>query len=257
MNDLGTCTICQRETTRMACERCEQRMRRQLDDLPTFMALAGDNLLPGQGGDGRSSERTLGINVAALDVAAGFDAIAVLESWERVWREDFDLAPYGLASSARNDGTQKTTLVGITRFLKAWLGKVCEEHPAVDEFAAELRTIHRQSQQAAGQTKRGGWRVTCPADTETAECGSVLVVTSADFDASVTCKACRTTWPTERLLRVVASSAHAELWLDAEAAAHWLGVDVRTLRKWAQGGRIDRSHGRYEVHSLRKALGTL
>lgn len=251
MNDHTTCTVCLRPTSRMACERCEAKMRQQLAELPEYMELASANLLPGQGGDGRSTERTLGINLAALDTAAGFDAIAVLESWERAWREDYGLAPYGLATAQLPDITTATTLRHIVGFLSTWLSKACDTHPAIDDFATELRQIHRYNQQAIGMTRRTAWRVTCPADVDEGECGNVLIVSGEDFGAQVTCRACSTTWPTERLLRVVASSRHAELWLDSEAAAEWLGVGQRTLRKWAAEGRITREHGRYEVHSLK------
>lgn len=248
-----TCLICQRPTERFACDRCEAMMRRQLSDVLEYQALAGDNLVPGQGGDGRATERTLGINIAALDTSAAFDAIAVLESWERVWREDYGLTPYGPASAER-EPTPEATLVGIVNFLQSWLSKTCSEHPAVDEFASELRTLHRQMQQAAGQTRRAAWRVTCPTDMDDGECGQRLKVSGDDFGGQVTCRACQTTWPVERLLRVVASSRMAELWLDPEAASEWLGVHSATLRKWAKHGRIKRSHGRYEVHSLREAI---
>ena len=253
MNETHACLICQRPTERMACQHCEGRMMRQLSDVLEYQALAGDNLLPGQGGDGRSTERTLGINIAALDTSAAFDAIAVLESWERIWREDYGLTPYGPASAER-EPTPEATLTGIVTFLQSWLGKTCTEHPAVDEFAHELRGVHRASQQAAGQTRRAAWRVTCPSDTEDGECGQQLRVSGEDFGGQVTCRACRTTWPVERLLRVVASSRMAELWLDPEAASEWLGIGERTLRTWAREGRIRRENGRYEVHSLREAM---
>jgi len=274
MNEGGTCTICQRSSQRFACERCEHQMRLQLQEVLDFQAIAADNLLPGQGGDGRASERGLGVNIAALDLVGAFDAIAVLESWERMWREDYGLTPYGPASAERltamtqakpdpdiagtsHPGMQSTraTLVGIVNFLQSWLSKTCSEHPAVDEFARELRTLHRACQQAAGQTRRAAWRVTCPADTDQGECGKQLRVSGQDFGGHVSCRACGTTWPVERLLRVVASSQHAELWLDPEAASEWLGISERTLRLWAREGRLKRANGRYEVHSLREAIG--
>lgn len=254
MNESGACTICQRATERMACQRCETIMRQQLSHIVEYQALAEDNLIPGRGGDGRATERTLGINVAALDTVGAFDAIAVLESWERIWREDYGLTPYGPASAERQP-TAAATLVGIVNFLQSWLSKSCSEHPAIDEFAAELRNLHRASQQAAGQTSRAAWRVTCPTDLEDGECGTRLRVSGEDFGGHVTCRSCSTTWPVERLLRVVASSQHAQLWLDPEAASQWLGISERTLRLWAREGRIQRANGRYEVHSLREAIG--
>jgi hypothetical protein len=253
MNETGACVICQRTTERMACEHCQNQMRLQLTNIVDYQALASGNLLPGQGGDGRSTERSLGINVAALDLVGAFDAIAVLESWERIWREDYGLSPYGPASALR-DPTARGTLLGIVSFLQSWLTKSCTEHPAIDEFAHELRTLHRSCQQAAGQTQRAAWRVTCPADVEDGECGNQLRVSGQDFGGQVTCRACNTTWPVDRLLHVVATSRHAELWLDPEAASEWLGVHTGTLRKWAKDGRIKRERGRYEVHSLKAAM---
>ena len=253
MNTAGTCTICQRPTERMACDRCQHTMRVQLGEICDYQALAADNLVPGQGGDGRATERTLGVNIAALDLVGAFDAIAVLESWERIWREDYGLTPYGPASAER-DPAARATLLGIVSFLQSWLTKSCTEHPAIDEFAREVRTLHRTCQQAAGQARRSAWRVTCPADTDEGECGTQLRVSGEDFGGHISCRGCGTTWPVDRLLHVVASSQHAELWLDPEAASEWLGISERTLRLWAKEGRIMRDHGRYEVHSLRQAI---
>lgn len=251
---MNNCLICQHETEGYACARCCQKMRQQLTDLPTFMAQASNNLEPGKGGDGRSTERTIGINVAALDTSAGFDAIAVLESWERIWREDYGLSPYGQATSQLRDTKPETLLRHIVTFLHSWLEKSCAEHPAIDDFSMELRNLHRACQQAAGLAQRPPWRATCPADTSEGECGTGILVSAEDFDNQVTCRKCGTTWPVARLLHVVASSKHAELWLDPAAASEYLNCGQSTLRRWAKDGLIRREHGRYEVHSLREAL---
>jgi predicted RNA-binding protein YlxR (DUF448 family) len=94
--------------------------------------------------------------------------------------------------------------------------------------------------------------VTCPSDSTDSEgeCGTWLRVTGQDFGGHITCRTCNTSWPTERLLRVVATSNTAELWLDTDAAAEWLGVQTRTLRKWAAQGKIKRQHGQYEVKAF-------
>lgn len=253
---MSKCLICDSETNNHACHRCELRMKQQLTELPMFMQEASNNLLPGKGGDGRSTERTLGINIAALDTAAGFDAIAILEAWERIWREDYGLTPYGEATSQLKDGTPETLLRHITTFLITWLNKSCEEHPAISDFAYELRQLHRACQQAAGLSIRPPWRATCPADTPEGECGHPILVSMEDFDSEVTCRKCQTVWPVPRLLHVVASSRHAELWLDPAAASEYLNCGQSTLRRWAKEGSIRREKGRYEVHSLRKALIT-
>ena len=253
MTDVVECVICLKKTNAGACGSCESRIRQQLNDIVEFQALASQNLIPGRGGDGRGSERSLGVNIQALDLVGGFDPIAVLESWERVWRQDFSLTPYGPASASRPQ-SPIGTLVGIVGFLQSWLSKACQQHPAISEFAFEVRSLHRSCKAAAGQSDRAGWRVTCPTDADDGECGSVLVVRSEDFGGEVSCRSCKVTWPVERLLRVVASSRHAELWLDPDAASEWIGVHPATLRRWAAAGRINRAHGLYEVHSIREAL---
>lgn len=253
---MNKCLICETDTERYACIKCEKRMRQQLNELPLFMQLASNNLQPGKGGDGRGTERSLGINIAALDTAAGFDAIAVLEAWERIWREDYGLTPYGEATSQLRDTKPETILRHITTFLYSWLDKSCEEHPAIDDFCGELNQVHRASKQAAGQTTDAPWRATCPADTDEGECSNPLLISREDFDGEITCRKCGTVWPTARLLHVVASSRHAELWLDPAAASEFLNCGQSTLRRWAKTGLIKREKGRYEVHSLREALIT-
>lgn len=253
MSELAECVICLRATNAGACSSCESRLRQQLKDIVEFQALAPFNLAPGRGGDGRGNERSLGVNIQALDLVGAFDPIAVLESWERDWREAFGLTRYGPASASR-PASARGTLIGIVGFLQSWLSKACQEHPAISDFALEVRGLHRSCKAAAGQVERAGWRVTCPTDTDDGECGAVLLVRSEDFGGDVACRACGTRWPVERLLRVVASSRHAELWLDPDAASEWIGVHPATLRRWAAAGRIQRAHGLYEVHSIREAL---
>ena len=46
-------------------------MRQQLKDIVEFQALAPFNLIPGRGGDGRGRERSLGVNIQALDLVGG------------------------------------------------------------------------------------------------------------------------------------------------------------------------------------------
>lgn len=254
------CEVCSKSSEARVCVRCVSAMSRQLEDLNLFSRDASGNLLPSGSGDGRSSERGLGVRLDALDLVAGFDVVPLLEDWERDWRRFFELQPFGPASAERSRSWPadcdviSARLGECSRFLQRNLQQACEAHPAISDFARELRSMWRQAQAAAGAQPRTSWLVACPADLESGECGRVLRITGEDFDSEISCRSCGTVWPVERLLRVVASSRHSELWLDPEAASRWFGIPSRELRRWAARGRIKRSKGRYESHSIRAAI---
>jgi hypothetical protein len=271
MNESHACTICEHETQHMACPKCERTMHRQLREILDFVALAETNLIPGSGAGGRSTERPLGIRIDALDLVAGFDVLPQLESWERLFREDYKLAKYGEISGRRaqvvsvNLPRQESGSIphqiaisgymsGTVTFLQQWLPRICENHPAVDEFARELRLLWRQAQAASGQSPRTSWNVACPSDTDDGECGNRLKVNGEDFDGHVTCRHCHTTWPVQRLLLVAATSTTSAIWLDPEAAARMYNVSTKTLQRWAKDGRIHKEHGRYDVRQIQQAL---
>lgn len=254
-----TCTVCTRNavTDRLVCSRCQNRINQQLADILEFYALAENALLPGQGGNGRSTERPLGVRVNALDFVCGYSVVDVLEAWEKDWRDFYELGPYGPASAQRCAGRNNqpaTTLTEIVRFLRAWLDKACTDHPAVDDFAGEVRDCHRQAQSSAGITQREAWTVTCPADTDDGDCGNRLRITGEDFDSSVTCRACGTTWTVQRLMRVAVSDPNSDIWCAPDDAAGYLGIHPGTLRKWAGSGKIERRHGLYSLSSIREAI---
>jgi hypothetical protein len=252
MKEHQSCVICNHETPRIACARCQNRIARHLTDIVEYTALAAGELLPGQGGDGRSNERSIGIRIEALDLIAGNDVLPILESWERMFRDEWGYAPWGPTTLGRGQGQadQATAyLTGTVAFLRGNLEKICG-HPAVDDFAAEVTTCWHQARNAARRQPRQAWRVTCPADTDTGECGTWLRVTGQDFGQEISCRKCRTTWPTERLLMVVATSTEADLWIDTEAATRHTGVPEASLRRYAKQGKIKRQGSLYEYKSL-------
>jgi hypothetical protein len=259
MNDMGTCVICHKPTEHMACGQCERRINQQLSEIQEFAIYAQSNLIPGQGAGGRGTERPLGIRIDALDLVAGFDVLPALESWERAFRQDYGLAPYGQASLERNRAAgehnlAQVTLTGVIRFLHAWTAKVCLGHPAVDEYAKEVAALWRQAQAASGQSPRTSWSVDCPSDVEDAECGNKLRINGEDFDGHVTCRRCKTTWQTQRLLLVAASSATSAIWLDPEAIMRMYNISQRTLQRWAKDGKIQSEHGRYDIRDIQQAI---
>jgi len=245
-------------------------MRNHLHDIATYTTQARHELTPNKSGDGRAQTIPIGIRLNALDLTAGNDILPTLEEWERDWRHTYNLTPYGPATAARNQGKpQSQHLYGVLEFLTTWLPTAADTHPAIADFAQELRQLRQQAQHAANQQPRQSWNVSCPADMpleskirhhtgdntsdgqkDTYECGNVLRITGEDFGTYKTCKHCGTTWEVNRLIQVAASSSQANIWLDPETAATQTGISQRTLRQWAQQGKIERKNGLYNYRTL-------
>jgi hypothetical protein len=254
LNLLNKCVICGKDADVMACQACETNMRRQLADIPKYAKLASQRLEPRPGGQ-RGTERGFGLSMAALEASCGFDAVAVLECWVRDWRETYGLVQWGIVSE---NIPQACLLTDICSFLNTWLAKACEEHLAIDLFATELRQQWSAMREGAGETPANSWVISCPADVEVMHdgvvsivlCGTPIKIKDADFDAEATCRTCKTHWKVSRLLYVGASANAGGIYVDPEAAAHYLGVTERTLRTWARQGKIKRDRGRYDISAL-------
>lgn len=233
-------------------------MRRQLDDLPAYYALAAGELgTTNAGTGGRGSDTPLGINVNALDLRLAASPIGTLGTWARVFREDLQLTDWIETRDYDIHDRTGTTLVEIIAWLQKHLARISESHPAIDEFATELAAIHREAQNAARAAPRQAWVVSCPSDdpdTDTGRCSAPLRITGADFGRHVRCRGCSMTWDVTRLLHVVATDRESSIWLPAEDAALLYGISERTLRWWAQTGIVVRERGRYDLASLRHAL---
>jgi hypothetical protein len=105
--------------------------------------MGGDKTsLTGPGGDGRNSA---GQPWAADNQPSDPPAVAaVLEDWERDWRETLGLA----------GATNEPTLTNITTFLLDQLGWAAQRHPAFPDFHHEIRQLHQHLEHAAGTTER-------------------------------------------------------------------------------------------------------
>jgi hypothetical protein len=252
MNDLQTCLICGHRTDRMACAKCQNRIAGHLSDILKYTALAAGELQPGQGGDGRGSERGLGIRLDALDLMAGNEILDTLESWERMYREEWGYAPWGPTTLERAQGKQNPTFAyfkGTVAFLRGNLDRICD-HPAVDDFANETRQMYYRTRSIARQQPPQAYRVNCPADTQDGECGNSLRFTSLDMESEVGCKRCGSVWTVKRLI-LVNEAAGKSIWTDIEAAAGHFAVHPTTLSKWAKAGHITKRGNQVDLKSIR------
>jgi hypothetical protein len=123
--------------------------------------MGGDKTsLTGPGGDGRNVHRWVEVidpdtgkkkkELVTLDHAADNQAgdppsaLALLEQWERDWRETLHL----------NAAMTKATLTNTTTFLLDQLGWAAQHHPAFPDFHMEARQLHATLEHAAGATER-------------------------------------------------------------------------------------------------------
>jgi hypothetical protein len=252
------CHICETPTKTNLCTRCQTRTRNQLNEIIKYTTIATTELQPTQNGDGRTTEQSVGINLDALDLITGNDVLPILESWETMYRHEWGYTPLGpvtLKRATNQTNQPLAQLAGCITFLKHHLDRIATHDTATD-FSHEIASCWYQARNAARRQPRHAWRVTCPTDTNTGECGNTLRITGQDFGQEITCKKCQTLWPTDRLLHVVATSTEAEIWVDTEAAARHTGVPESTLRRWGKTGKIKRKGSLYEYKSLNKIITT-
>jgi hypothetical protein len=191
------CTICRRpldpQREQYRHQRCADRLRTDLTELPGLYALMGAVLAPGTAGGGArvSGTRTapLPVRLEPLSLRARGGIITILATWEVDWR---DLR--GLTDAQRGIGARD--LSAIVLWLRAHLPWAIENHAAVDEFAAEVRDIGRQCRAAAGLLPNMMRIGCCPALIGDEACGAAL---HADPQAEeIRCRRCRTSWPRAR-----------------------------------------------------------
>lgn len=162
------CELCLRPATSRVHDGCQQKTRQNLLQLPGLYRALADALQPGRRGDnGRGSiGRTapLPCNLEALDLRARGGIEGVLATWaaDLCERERWQLPRYGSIEAAV-DGYADLLLRNLTM--------ICDEHPAVREFAAELRQIAGQAERLiTGERPARRIPVGCP-------CGTVLRIT--------------------------------------------------------------------------------
>lgn len=242
------CPICHRASDdEFACNRCHFRVASQLDDLLELWDAAHYELTPGKGGHGsHSSERTIGLNVAALSFIAGDDILHFLHDWERLIRTDRQLTPPALLPKRQLVDEIHQSVA----FHKAHL-EWSMTQPWISDYARELAVLHGQGMAAARRFVQRVRRIPCPADTaEGLPCGNLLIVREDDLLAIFECRRCGSEWNSFRLISVALSDPASQFWLDTEAIAGWLGVTERRVRQIAKEYNIARRGQLYDFKAI-------
>lgn len=260
------CPVCHRPDPHghswACCAGCVADVDAMLGEILDLKAQACDpeNLARGRSGDtgpiGAHRDPPPPLNMAVLEIGLGEDALGVLESWERWWREEFpELAPYGEASehrlivAHRHERATDVTLSGVVTFLRArWPLAASLVEPPPEEFAAEVRALWVKARRALGRHEPPPWTVPCPSihpDTG-APCGKRLPVEDYGAGLRLHCNSCGADWTTDRLLLVAKADGRA-VWVDAETAADRLGTTRRGLAIKVRAGLVRKHGDRYDI----------
>jgi hypothetical protein len=249
---LKTCTLCNNEVAAVGlCGRCQHRIHQNLDDLIEFWSLAHEELLPGKsGGGGRSSERTLGLNVAALSFIAGDDILKTLHEWEKLIRSHRAFTPPALLSKTENLESEIRAAVAFAQANLPWSGS----QPWIGDFANEVKALHSQGMAAARVFVKKTRRIACPAEVGDGICNNLLKINEDDPLDIFECRLCHSQWSTLRLVAVAMADPSRQVWLDAEAISTWLGLSERHIRRVAKANHIARKGELWDANSLRRLL---
>jgi len=242
------CSICHKILERAGlCQRCHSRIHRQLDDLLEYWNSAHDELLPGKSGNGgRSSERTIGLNVNALSFIAGDDILNLLHGWERIIREDRNLVrPAFLKRLSLVDELHEAVKFAQTHL--EWSGG----QEWFSDFVEELGELHTKGMVAAKAFVHKARRIACPAEiAEGGNCGNLLKMNEDDPLAIFECRKCQSQWTTLRIVAVALSDPNREVWLDAEAIAGYVQMTARNVAQFARRNNIRRRGELYDFKQL-------
>lgn len=237
-----SCLLCDRPDTDTTCTRCSSKVRSALAELPQLSLDAGNFIAPGRSGAGTATERSIGVNVTALDFHIGTEATRILHSWESVIRQERRLTPPALVSPIGDD------LMATVTFHLAHLDWSLSRPWAVD-FAGEVADLHARGRSATRQFKEQVRRIPCPSD----ECKKFVVIDVENLHDEVTCHGCKQQWTILRLVALAMSNPNRIFFLDVEAIGLWLGMTKRAVYSIIKAHNIGRHGNLYDFGAIVKA----
>lgn len=243
------CSICNRishQETPGVCTRCTTKITKQLSELPKLQQQAGKHLVPARTGSGTTSaERSIGINVTALDFSMATDLIRILHSWESQIRQDRQLRPPAMVK--KEPSTEEEVQATVT-FHLAHLRWSMTQTWAVD-FVNEVNVLHAKGLAATKQFSEQPRRIPCPSD----DCKRFVVIDAQNLTTEVTCFGCRQTWTVLRLVALAMSNPKKKFFLDVEAISLWLSITEREVYRLIKKNQIDKQGNLYNLSQIMKA----
>ena len=223
---------------RQCCDRCGERLMQLLGDLADRYATLqeADELVPhstGERGSPGFGPRSPAVDALLIhsDVRTrwtsehGYGALAVVESWARLIREETSLD----TPPRQMRGTVPEGRATMSRELRTirWHWDYVLSAGWLDDFGSDMREVLR-SLTYAGRLAERVLRVgQCPAVRDDGDlCGQTLRVrASAD---EIRCWSCGATWPRSQWWRL------GDPWADYAELSEQLAVPAATLRGWCR-----------------------
>ena len=240
------CNICQRPTDATTCRGCHKSVKGWLTVIPDLQQEAGYYITPGRSGNGAvTAERSIGVNVNALDYSMATELLGILHSWESQIRSARQLTPPALLVK---EPTIEAEVDATCTFHIAHLDWTLQQEWAKD-FHDEVKEQHSKGMAAAKRFVEQPRRIPCPTD----DCHKFVVIDAENLMSDVTCFGCRQSWTVLRLVALAMSNPTRKFFLDVEAIALWLGLSQRQVYKIIKANKIERNGQLYDLAGVIQA----
>ena len=246
------CSICDKpHKLEGVCYRCRSKIVLHLSQLPDLQVSAAEYLAPGRGGNGSvSAERSIGINVSALDFSMATELLAILHGWEILIRQGRHLTPPALVEKKK---TTELEVEASCKFHLAHLDWILDQEWAKD-FADEIAQLYAKGIAACKQFVEQPRRIPCPTD----DCKQMVVVDAhrlAEYGLSeeITCFGCKQSWSIIRLVTLAINNPEKKFYLDVEAISLWLNIKPRQVYNIIKVANIERRGNLYNLADIIKA----
>jgi len=245
------CPLCSRYVKAAGiCNACISKVRLALGELPELQHEAGYYLTPSRTGSGAvTTERSIGINVNALDFSMATELLRNLHSWEAYIRSERRLTP---PAYLVREPTIEAEVWATCNFHLTHLNYSMVQVWGAD-FAHEIFAFHAKGRAAAKRFSEQPRRIPCPTD----DCRRFVVIDVNSLMQELTCFGCKSTWSLIRLVALALSNPHRKFYLDVEAIAMWLGVSERAIYKSIKEHEIDRKGNLYNIAQIMALRGAV
>lgn len=221
----------------------QNKVRTQLDAIPILQQEASEHLDPSRTGSGGVSvERSIGININALDFSMAKETLAILHGWESIIREERALTPPALVKA---EATTEAEVEATCKFHLAHL-EWSANQDWFDDFANEVAEIHAKGMAAAKRFVEQPRRIPCPTD----DCHKFIVIDAENLMDDVSCFGCKQSWTVLRLVALAMSNPNRKFYLDVEAIALWLGITQRQVYKIIKANKIEHKGSLYDLAGI-------